>query len=105
MRVTHGCVRMYPEDIELLFPQVPVGTPVQIVNQPVKVGWLGDTLFIEVHPPLDDDRAETNLVTLAMDLVNAQWERRPLVLDGRLLKQAIAEERGIPIAIAHTTQD
>ncbi len=105
MRVTHGCVRMYPEDIELLFPQVPVGTPVQIVNQPVKVGWLGDTLFIEVHPPLDEDRADTDMVTLAMDLVNAQWDRRPLVLNGHLLKQAIAEENGIPVAIAQTTQD
>ncbi len=38
MRVTHGCVRMYPEDIERLFPQIPVNTPVHIVNQPIKVG-------------------------------------------------------------------
>ena len=105
MRVTHGCVRMYPEDIEVLFPEVPVGTSVQIVNQPVKVGWLGDTLFIEVHPPLDEQQADTDMVTLAMDLVNAQWQRRPFVLDGRALNQAIAEQNGTPVAIAHTTQD
>lgn len=105
MRVTHGCVRMYPEDIEVLFPEVPVGTPVQIVNQPVKVGWLGDTLFIEIHPPLDEDKANTDLATLAMNLVNAQWERRPFVLDGRALNQAIAQQNGIPVAIAHTTQN
>jgi L,D-transpeptidase ErfK/SrfK len=102
MRVTHGCVRMYPEDIEVLFPQVPVGTPVQIVNQPVKVGWLGNTLFIEIHPPLDEDQADTDLVTLAMDLVNAEWERRPFVLDGGALNRAVAEKNGIPVAIAHT---
>ena len=55
MRVTHGCVRMYPEDIERMFPQVPVNTPVYIVNQPVKVGWLGNSLFMEVHPALEEE--------------------------------------------------
>jgi L,D-transpeptidase ErfK/SrfK len=105
MRVTHGCVRMYPEDIEILFPEVPVGTPVQIVNQPVKVGWLGDTLFIEIHPPLEEDRDSTNLKTLAMDMVNREWERRPFMLDGGALNRAIDAQNGIPVAIAHTTQD
>jgi L,D-transpeptidase ErfK/SrfK len=55
MRVTHGCVRMYPEDIERLFNMVPVGIPVYIVNQPVKVGWLAGTLFLESHAPLEED--------------------------------------------------
>ena len=54
MRVTHGCLRMYPEDIERLFPQVPVGTPVRLLNQPVKAALIADTLFLEVHPPLDE---------------------------------------------------
>jgi len=104
MRVTHGCVRMYPEDIELLFPEVPVGTPVQIVNQPVKVGWLGDTLFIEVHPPLEEERSSTDLRAAAMDLVNREWERRPFVLDGGAFNRALTEATGIPVAIAHAGQ-
>jgi L,D-transpeptidase ErfK/SrfK len=54
MRVTHGCIRLYPEDIERLYEMVPVGTPVRIVNQPVKVGRLGDRLYLEVHPPFTD---------------------------------------------------
>ncbi len=58
MRVTHGCLRLFPEDIEQLYEQVRVGTPVQIVNQPIKVGWLGDTLWLEVHPPLAEAGAE-----------------------------------------------
>jgi L,D-transpeptidase ErfK/SrfK len=101
MRVTHGCVRMYPEDIERLFPDVPVGTPVQIVNQPVKVGWLGHTLFIEIHPPLEEDQDRINLPHLAMDMVNREWERRPFVLDGGALNRAIESRNGIPVAIAH----
>ncbi|MEO0972983.1 MAG: L,D-transpeptidase family protein [Pseudomonadota bacterium] len=57
MRVTHGCVRMFPADIEELFGLVPVGTAVRIVNQPFKMGWDGASLFLEVHPPLEEDEA------------------------------------------------
>lgn len=56
MRVTHGCVRMYPENIETLFPLVSVSTPVRIVDQPVKAGWLADTLFLEAHGPLQESK-------------------------------------------------
>jgi len=106
MRVTHGCVRMYPEDIEILFPAVPVGTPVQIADQPIKIGWLFDTLFIEVHPPLEEKKQEPAvLVESAMDLINAAWEQRPLVLDGQALKKALQEQTGIPVPIAQSVRD
>lgn len=49
-RVSHGCIRMYPEDIEALFAEVRVGTPVRIVDQPAKVGWRDGRLYLEVHP-------------------------------------------------------
>lgn len=52
MQVTHGCVRMFPEDIEFLFDLVPVGTSVRIINEPVKIGWDGNSLVMEVHPVL-----------------------------------------------------
>lgn len=53
MRVTHGCIRMFPEDIEFLFDQVGVNTPVRIINEPVKIGWDGDELVLEVHRTLE----------------------------------------------------
>jgi L,D-transpeptidase ErfK/SrfK len=53
LAVTHGCIRMYPEDVEALFPMVPVGTPVRIINEPVKVAWVKGELLLEVHPPVD----------------------------------------------------
>ena len=53
MRVTHGCIRMFPEDIEYLIQRVPIDTPVRIVNEPVKIGWFGDVLVMEVHPVLE----------------------------------------------------
>ncbi|RQW82974.1 MAG: hypothetical protein EHM62_02780, partial [Methylococcus sp.] len=55
MRVTHGCMRLYNEDISKLFPMVPVGAPVYLVNQPVKLGWEGNKLYMEVSQPLDED--------------------------------------------------
>ncbi len=53
MRVSHGCVRMFPEDIEFLFDRIRVETPVRIINAPVKIGWDGDALVAEVHPLLE----------------------------------------------------
>jgi L,D-transpeptidase ErfK/SrfK len=55
MAVTHGCVRLYPEDIAALFPIVPVGTPVNIVNVPVLATLESGKLWLEVHPPMDSD--------------------------------------------------
>ena len=53
MRVSHGCVRMFPEDIEFLFRQIRVNTSVRIINAPVKIGWDGEALVAEVHPLLE----------------------------------------------------
>ncbi len=55
MRVTHGCIRMFPEDVESLFNRLPSGTRVNIVNQPVKAGWRGNELWVEVHPILPEE--------------------------------------------------
>jgi L,D-transpeptidase ErfK/SrfK len=51
--VTHGCIRMYPDDVAALFPLIPVGTPVRLVNEPVKVAWVDGELLLEAHPPID----------------------------------------------------
>lgn len=53
LAVTHGCIRMYPEDVEALYPLVPVGTRVRIVNEPVKVAWVDGELLLEAHPPIN----------------------------------------------------
>jgi L,D-transpeptidase ErfK/SrfK len=52
MNISHGCVRLYPEDIERLYSRVKVGTPGRFVYEPVKFGWRGDALFVEVHDDL-----------------------------------------------------
>lgn len=61
MRVSHGCIRLYPENIEQLFQQIPVGTPVRIINQPYKAGWLNSELYVEAHHPLSEQLKETGI--------------------------------------------
>ncbi|AUH72861.1 L,D-transpeptidase family protein [Legionella sainthelensi] len=55
-RVSAGCIRMYPDDIELLFRSVPVGTQVRIINQPVKIGKQDGQLVLQVYPVLSEQR-------------------------------------------------
>lgn len=53
MRVSHGCIRMFPEDVEFLFERIRVKTAVRIIDVPVKLGWDGEDLVAEVHPLLE----------------------------------------------------
>jgi L,D-transpeptidase ErfK/SrfK len=54
MRASHGCIRLYPEDIESLFERIPIGTRVTVVNQPVVYRWHGDSLFVQSYPPHEE---------------------------------------------------
>jgi L,D-transpeptidase ErfK/SrfK len=53
-RDSHGCIRLYPEDIAVLYQETAVGTPVTVVDQPVKFGWQGAELYAEIHPTQQD---------------------------------------------------
>ena len=117
MRVTHGCIRMFPEDIEALYKTVPVGTSVNIVNQPVKLGWTADgTLYLEAHPALhesnfdgesvaDDVAAaaepvqESPLTSLMRAYVAATEERR-VALDWNAAERVAQSTSGIPEAVS-----
>lgn len=55
MRVSHGCVRLYPENIEFLYELVEIGESVQIINEPYLLGELDGETFFESHPPLEED--------------------------------------------------
>jgi len=80
MRVTHGCIRMFPEDIEFLFPQVAVNTGVRIINEPVKLGWDGDRLVMEAHPLLESAPVETVEEGEVPEDVDAVMPAEPLTL-------------------------
>lgn len=101
MRVSHGCIRMLPEDIKTLFPQIPIGTPVRIINQPAKVGWHGGNLYLEVHPPLEEFwNGWEALIEGVMALIDEALFRRPIEIDEEAIEQAIIRQSGVPVIIS-----
>jgi L,D-transpeptidase ErfK/SrfK len=100
MQITHGCVRMYPEDIEALYRSVPVGTPVYIVKQPIKVGWLDDVLYLEAHPDLDGETTSPDQrYTGALNLIQKANGGVLPEFDKQVLRQALAQPNGNPVAL------
>ena len=100
MRVSHGCIRMYPADIDKFFPMVKTGTPVNIVNQSIKVGWYHDTLYIEVYPEMEETPATfQQRIHKALDLIEQANGGQMPIIKGSILKMALSETSGLPIAI------
>ncbi len=101
MQITHGCIRLYPEDIEFMFREVPVGTPVRIVNQRIKTGWADGALYLEVHRPLDgtDSDASQDPTALTRAIVAATAVRR-VRIDWPAADAAFARADGIPVRIS-----
>ncbi|MEX2517002.1 MAG: L,D-transpeptidase family protein [Gammaproteobacteria bacterium] len=106
MRVSSGCIRLYPEHIESLFKQVKVGTRVEFVNQPYKIGVDNGILYLEAHPFLSEDRELfadnfNQVVKLILDRTDAgQYE-----VDWELIKKALDDTRGVPTPVGMDISD
>jgi L,D-transpeptidase ErfK/SrfK len=95
MQVSHGCIRLYNEDIAALFREVRVGTPGEFLYQPVKVGMRSGIVYVEVHPDIYELR--TSLDEEAERLLSRRgWTDR---VDRARLRQALVERSGLPVAI------
>jgi L,D-transpeptidase ErfK/SrfK len=101
MAVTHGCIRMYPEDIAALFGQVPVGTKVRLINEPVKVAYVNGELLLEVHPPVDAEgqTMEPNVDLLAKELDEALGATTAAIHWDYAI-ETLQAARGIPTVVA-----
>lgn len=100
MRVSHGCIRLYPENIAELFKQVEKNTPVRIINEPYKAGWLKGELYVQVHPPLAEyvEKNGLNYTELVNAVIKqlAGDKRKP---DWPLLYENAENKTGIPMPI------
>jgi len=110
-RVSFGCIRLYPEGIVRLFPQIAIGTPVTIIDQPLKLGWGKGKLWIEVHPDQSqvDEIEETTEFTPKPIHGFEQWVvaaagTRHRDIDWSAARTAVAERRGYPVAILSESQ-
>jgi L,D-transpeptidase ErfK/SrfK len=93
--VSHGCIRLYPEDIEELYSLVKVGTPVEVISEPIKIGFKEGHIFVEVHPDLYNHANDLFLHAAKKLFAARLWE----AVDLDLLAQAIEEHEGIPVDI------
>lgn len=101
MRVSHGCVRLYPEDIARLFSQVPLGTRVHIINEPYVVGWRGGNPYLDAHKPLSEAaERSTRKIAVLQQVLAVSASRRSVAIDWERVRQTAAEARGIPIPIS-----
>jgi L,D-transpeptidase ErfK/SrfK len=102
MRSSHGCIRLYPEDIEALFGRVARGTAVRLVNQPVLAAWHDGQLYLEVHPPLAEEThdlvAEAD-AALSRALERAGAAAAAVVIDRAAIEKIVTEQRGIPLPV------
>lgn len=101
MRVTHGCMRMYPNDIETVFKTVPVGTQVRLVNEPFKLGLLNDRLMLEVHPALEEDAPKimAQQFNQVVGLLLPYAGKYALNVNWTALRAAVYQRTGVPVEV------
>lgn len=101
MRVTHGCMRFFPKNIEELFTIVPVGTPVYMINEIVKIGWHGDKLMMEVHASLEEDNlTRTNIIQQALAVLKPyQGDPNIQLVSMNAFEASVDQMSGIPVEI------
>jgi L,D-transpeptidase ErfK/SrfK len=106
LRSSHGCIRLYPEDIEQFFNMVPLGTQVRVVNQPFLFGWRDNELYLQPYGELEDDTRDWNkaqkklltrelAATLQKDLKSHHEQ-----INWQLVSTLTHDSRGIPVAVS-----
>lgn len=106
-RVSSGCIRMYPEDIVTVFGEIPVGTMVTVIKEPIKFGWIDDMLYMEAHAEdeLADSLEDIGKIkeyrvpeTLFAAVTNKAGEHKDR-LDWKKIRDAVKTRSGIPVPI------
>lgn len=94
-RVSHGCIRLYPEDIEVLFKYIKTGTEVRIIDEPVKAGTNNGKVYVEVHRSGPDN---PDLISVAIKKLS---ENNLLSrINTVLLIEAVNKSTGLPVLIS-----
>ena len=100
MAVTHGCIRMYPEDIEALFKMVPLGTKVWLINEPVKVAYVDGELLLEAHPQVD---AEGQAMEPDLDMLSQRLDHAlgstTAAINWDLARETLQAAQGMPALV------
>jgi L,D-transpeptidase ErfK/SrfK len=102
-RISSGCIRMYPEDIEYFFNHINEKTPVSIVNQPYKVGWFQGNLYFEAHNTLiettdleEEEQRKAYEIIMAAVSNKLSSDGLPMQINWNIVAKALHEHTGIP---------
>jgi L,D-transpeptidase ErfK/SrfK len=100
MQVSHGCIQMYPEDIEVLFEDVAVGTQVHIVHQPYLAAWHDNSLYMEAHDPVAQAAGNKNRKQKEfLGTLKKMAKQHHAKVDWDKVKQALKRADGIPTPV------
>jgi L,D-transpeptidase ErfK/SrfK len=103
LRASNGCIRLYPEDIERAFRQIPKNTQVVVVNQPYLLGWKDGTFYLEAHHPFEeiDAKQEKDNMLAKLRRIEKKQQRK---LDWPKIEKILKQARGIPTPIFEQTE-
>lgn len=106
MRVSRGCIRMFPEDIESLYERVPSGTQVNIIDQPFKAGWASDgTLYAQSFPPLEENEGSFEPLLNAIETVARAFGDEKPPVDYARLRDLVEQPDGMIVSLLHTASE
>lgn len=98
-RVSHGCIRLYPKDIKILFQNIEIGTSVEIVNQPIKVLEIGNKIYLEVHLK---EAPELVLESMGIKkLICKKIQNCELKISWRKVDEVVMQNTGVPMEIGN----
>jgi len=106
LRVSHGCVHLFPEDIAQIFRMVPNGTEVRVVNQPYVFGWKDGRLYLQSAGPLEDDKRPWNKQSRRLLAVTLTREQRKNLkqleqkIDWGRVAQLVTAPVGVPVPVS-----
>ena len=105
MRSSHGCMRLYPEDIAVFFELIPIGTQVTVVNQPYLFGSRDGTLYLQAYTVMEDDSRDwnKNRKRLLSKLLSPKLQHKVTDHDSEIDWQQVGElahtPRAVPVPI------
>ncbi len=107
-RVSSGCIRMYPENIITMYNKTAVGTKVTIVNQPIKMAWNKDVLYLEAHPSAkqaDEIEFSGKLSSFEwpeglIEKIRSESKGKNKKIDWKKVRQVVTQRRGVPVAVS-----
>ncbi len=106
MQVSHGCIQMYPEDIEVLFKDVSVGTQVHIVHQPYLAAWDQNMLYIEAHDPISQAGGGKNWKKKEfLRKLKKMSKRKGVTVDWEKVELVLKRADGIPTPVLANSPD